>query len=258
MNNPYGIQQVDIPGVLGVYQSARQNRLAEMAAQRKEMREDAEFNRKAQTSSLLADIAKSMQPKGGGQSSQSAPPDTSANPQPGAAPAQPSFDDNMARLAELDFDAWSKVDSRIKEQAKQATSYMSQAVMDVANIQDEAERARRWAGYIQQAEASGMDIPTHLERYSPQALRQAAAEAGAMEKLIKSAEPDWMVVPYDATLVNQKDPQSIAQFGRQGTGGPQPGAVVGQYRFRGGNPNDRANWEPVGGAPSQGGGGFRP
>lgn len=32
--------------------------------------------------------------------------------------------------------------------------------------------------------------------------------------------------------------------------GPQPGTEVGGFRFRGGNPNDRANWEPVGGQPA--------
>lgn len=36
----------------------------------------------------------------------------------------------------------------------------------------------------------------------------------------------------------------------QPTGGPQPGTEVGGFRFRGGNPNDRANWEPVGGQPA--------
>lgn len=230
--NPYGIQQVDAPGLLGVYQSARQNRLREMQAQREERRAEAEFKRQTETSSLLAKIAQSMQPKGGGQSSQSASPDTSTNPLPGAAPAQPSFEDNMARLAELDFDAWSKLDSRVKEQAKQATSYMSQAVMDVANIQDEAERARRWAGYVQQAEANGMDIPTHLERYSPEALRQAAAEAGAMEKLIKGAEPEWRFSP-NGGLVDFNNPESIAQYrewmngqGPQQPPAPPPGFVI--------------------------------
>lgn len=38
--------------------------------------------------------------------------------------------------------------------------------------------------------------------------------------------------------------------------GPQPGAVVDGYRFKGGDPNKQESWEAVGGAPSQGGATF--
>lgn len=39
--------------------------------------------------------------------------------------------------------------------------------------------------------------------------------------------------------------------------GPQVGSVVGGYRFKGGNPNDRANWEQAGGGSGNATGGFR-
>lgn len=40
--------------------------------------------------------------------------------------------------------------------------------------------------------------------------------------------------------------------------GPAPGATVNGFRFKGGNPNDRNSWEPVGGSGGNVGGGFRP
>lgn len=43
-----------------------------------------------------------------------------------------------------------------------------------------------------------------------------------------------------------------------GSGGPQPGTVESGFRFKGGNPADRSNWEPVGGGASNGTGGFPP
>jgi hypothetical protein len=44
---------------------------------------------------------------------------------------------------------------------------------------------------------------------------------------------------------------------QQTAGGPQPGAVVDGFRFKGGNPNDRNSWEPVaGGAGSNAGSNF--
>jgi hypothetical protein len=229
--NPYNMAQVDAQGLLGIYQGARQNRLREMQMQREEQRAEAEFEKKTKVNSLLANIAKSMQPKGGGQSSLSAPPDTSANPQPGAAPAQPSMEDMMGQLAGLDFDTWSKIDSRQKEQAKQATQYLGNAVMDVSRL-PEQDRPAAWARYVQQAEARGMDIPAHLERYSPDALNQAAAEAGTMEKLIKRFEPEWRFSP-NGGLVDFNNPQSIEQYGQwmsgQGPGqtpAPPPGFVI--------------------------------
>lgn len=57
-----------------------------------------------------------------------------------------------------------------------------------------------------------------------------------------------------------RQPGGQQQPGQAATsGGPQPGAVVNGYRFRGGNPNDRNAWEPVsGGGAGNGAGTFRP
>lgn len=60
--------------------------------------------------------------------------------------------------------------------------------------------------------------------------------------------------PYQAVPGFDEQGQKILRFVRPGgelqQSGPQPGAVVGGFRFRGGNPNDQSSWEPVGGAGS--------
>lgn len=53
-------------------------------------------------------------------------------------------------------------------------------------------------------------------------------------------------------------PQQAQPQPAQPPAGPQVGAVVQGYRFKGGNPNDRSSWEPVGGQTAQPSGPFQP
>lgn len=100
---------------------------------------------------------------------------------------------------------FSKLDEAQRARVKQTTDFMGQAVMDVSRL-PEAQRASTWAAYVQQAEAGGMDIPTHYETYSPNALRSAAAEAGVMKELLAQFDPKYVnVVPgTDAVNVNPR------------------------------------------------------
>jgi hypothetical protein len=166
----------------------------------------------------------------------------------------------MDQLAGLDIDTWAKLDGRTKEKVKQATGFMGQAIMQISQV-PEAQRAQAWATYVQQAEASGLDIPTQYERYSPEAMNAAAAEAGTMEKLLDQAEPDWRVVPQGGYIENVNPLSRSTPIATGPTSAaPQPGAVEGGYRFRGGDPGDPASWEPVatGGPTQPASGGFRP
>lgn len=61
----------------------------------------------------------------------------------------------------------------------------------------------------------------------------------------------WVAVP---TNMGGGGPAST---GMPSAGGPAIGTVEDGYRFKGGNPADQSSWEPVGGAPSQGGATFR-
>lgn len=165
----------------------------------------------------------------------------------------------MDELAGIDLDSWSKLDGRVKEQTKQATAFMGQAIMDISRLPEQA-RPAAWASYVQRAEASGMDIPTQYEAYSPEALNAAAAETGMMEKLIKQFEPDYRVIPEGGYLenVNQRSRATPLQTGPQQAPGPVPGTVVDGYRFKGGNPNDPNAWEQAGGPTRGASGSFRP
>lgn len=156
--------------------------------------------------------------------------------------------DAMGQLAGIDIDTWAKLDGRVRDRVKQATGFMGQAVLQVSRLPEE-QRAQAWTNYVQQAEASGMDIPTQYERYSPEALNAAAAEAGTMEKLIKQFEPDWRFSP-NGGLVNFSDPNSIKGYGDwMASGGPgatAPPATLAPDFFDNGGPTQPAS------------GGFRP
>lgn len=67
--------------------------------------------------------------------------------------------------------------------------------------------------------------------------------------------------PQEAVLLNSATARGKGRPGigaaPAGGGGPKVGTVKDGFRFNGGNPADRANWKPVGGAASQGAGRFR-
>jgi len=59
--------------------------------------------------------------------------------------------------------------------------------------------------------------------------------------------------------MGQSQPLQPVPGSSPAAGGPAPGTVLNGYRFRGGNPNDRTNWEPVGnGGPTRAGSGTFP
>jgi hypothetical protein len=108
----------------------------------------------------------------------------------------------VSELFARDPESWGKLDAQTREHVKQATSFMGNAVLEISRL-PEAARPQAWAHYVQQAEAGGLDIPTHYEQYSPEAMNAAAAEAGTMEKVIKQFEPDYVAVVPGGRLVNK-------------------------------------------------------
>lgn len=100
------------------------------------------------------------------------------------------------------------------------------------------------------------------QQYTPRAPSEfeRSAQAGG----IMPGTPEWqhlnrqrantMAMPSPQPIVDPQTgsvrwvtPPAPGQPQTPQAGGPQPGAVVNGFRFRGGNPNDRNNWEPAGG-----------
>lgn len=97
MANPFGIEQVDVPGILGVYQGAQDRRVNQMLLQRKMAMEDRALQQQERISNVYKNLRDPDSAKGGGQSSPAgglasayAPP----SPAPVAAPPA-SFDPSM-------------------------------------------------------------------------------------------------------------------------------------------------------------------
>jgi len=118
----------------------------------------------------------------------------------------------MQELFVRDPDLWTKLDKNQQDQTKAATSIMGQAAMQIGRLPEE-QRAAAWATAVQQAEASGIDIPAYAETYSPAALNNVVARAGIMEKYIQQFEPNYRVIPEGGVLVDTNNPQAVGQFG---------------------------------------------
>lgn len=161
-----------------------------------------------------------------------------------------------------DPELWLKLDKGQRDKIKQSTEFLANAGMQISRI-PEAQREQVWAQYVAQAEASGMDIPAHYERYSPQALNSSMAEAGMMQKFIDMNEPKVMPVAPGGTVYEYTPGGGGAGVGNGGVvatapgNAPQVGTVEDGHRFLGGNPADPKSWEKVGGQTPAASGNFR-
>lgn len=116
------------------------------------------------------------------------------------------------------------LDEAQRTSLKRSSEFLGNAVMDVSRV-PEGQRAAIWDSYVKQAEASGMDIPAHYERYSPQALRSAAAEAGVTEKLFAQFAPKYTNVVPGTDAVNVNPLATMDPFGGTPAQGIPPAAV---------------------------------
>lgn len=164
-------------------------------------------------------------------------------------------------------DAFKTIDGATKARMKEANDFLGNAAMQISRLPEE-QRAATWSQYVQQAESGGMDIPSYLEAYSPQALNTAVARAGMVNELLNSQKVVWHQVgerPSFATdaygqPVGSDNPYNAGTGGEVTPAGPTVGAIEDGYRFKGGDPSDSKSWEPVsnGGQTPHASGTFRP
>jgi hypothetical protein len=155
--------------------------------------------------------------------------------------------DAITELFARDPESWTRLDAPHREQIKQATSFMGNAVMAISRL-PEQQRAQAWAQYVQHAEASGMDIPAHYEHYSPEAMNSAAAEAGMMEKVIKQFEPDYRAIVPGGELRNVNPLANGASMGQALPVGPAGGIPQPAIQRLQQNPHEKAQFDEIFGA----------
>lgn len=106
----------------------------------------------------------------------------------------------LLNLAGKNPDLFMKMDRAQLERAKKTTDFLGQVGLDISQT-PEPDRPAKWAAYVRQAEASGMDIPTQYETYSPQALNGIVAEAGKAKEFFDLIKVEWKTRPDGGELI---------------------------------------------------------
>lgn len=184
------------PGLIAMYEAGQDRRRQQIL----QAREDA-------ANQAWAKIAAPGTPKGGDPASgglagvyqqPSAPAEMPGQPAQAPHPEQSWVDanrdiinqtmgiDHKQALQMLEY--VQSMDAPRREQLARAGQFLGNAGMDVAALPSN-ERPAAWAGYVRQAEMSGMRVPDHYRTYSPEALRSAIAEANLTEKLLSRFDP---------------------------------------------------------------------
>jgi hypothetical protein len=155
-----------------------------------------------------------------------------------------------------------KLDDAQASKAVEGFKFLSQAAYDIVQRGNPQERAALFDQYINQAVAMGFDgMEQYRGQYTDQLLNSFVAKADGMKQFMEFQQPDYQAAgegglygfQYGKPILRDGQPDNLA-----GGAGPQPGVIEEGFRFKGGDPSNRANWEPVGGASSNASGGFRP
>lgn len=163
----------------------------------------------------------------------------------------------LQQLAGSNLDAWSKLDGVARDKIKARGDYAGQAALAVLNLPPE-QRSAAWDDYAREGVNQGFEeLGQFIGQYSQEKANSAIAQAGLVKELEAMTEPDTINLQLGGSVaerdpltgiykeVFRSNPGDKTPFSPVDTSAaPTPGSVVGGYKFKGGNPKDRNNWEP--------------
>lgn len=272
-DNPFGITQVDVPGLIGIYQGAQDRRVNQMLLQRKIALEDREIAKQEKLSQIYSNIRDPNQ-GGGGQAAPAGGVAGAYAPTPAGPPANllasspnaasaPSAPAGAAPVASAPISSWAVQNAGLVNQLM--TIDPAQAAQIAAHFKslDEAGRAQLHQNAVDQAglaqellglppgqrEAARQHLAPMAVKFglSPeqvasfplddQSLHYAVNRTRDVEAVIKSTQPDIVNVGAGDQLVDKRNPQGGPLYTSPFVKGPD-----GQVFFMG-------NGSPAGGAP---------
>lgn len=237
---PFGIEQVDVPGILSAYTAARANRQQQIMQQRQMDREDRADERDIARTSALAKVFAPQQSKGGDPASSG--PGQPASPAPAPAPAPVASDgvprtdglqvnqEALAALRAADPTTASQIDTMVYNADKHQLETVQRKGEAMAMVayrlkslpQDQwAAELQANAPYLQQAGFTPEEIAK--ADLTPAGIDRAYQHGRKLSELVSESEPKYMAPQPGAPLVNSRDPAAVGAYNLSlGMGAPSP------------------------------------
>ena len=284
MPNPYGMTEVDVPGILAGYENLQDRRVQRMMAERQMQMQDRQLEQQDRAAAAWAKFNQGRQAASGGVSGAAGAYETPRGAQTPAQPAQQPqaaeydpWDDPAAQqelLASLSgaipmsevMQIRQAFKTHSKEQREEAAANWDQLARAFFNLRQipAAERPAAFQQMLPMLRA--LEIPDEMlvqPDLSDRGLEWGVDQARDIEKLITGRTPDVQSVP-GVGLFPVTPGSPFPDFGN---GGARPEAQIGTPAITDGatatNPETgekiiyrNGQWEPAGGASGNAGGGF--
>lgn len=237
--NPYGIQQVDVPGLLSVYQGARQARAQEMLAKKQAEAAEKQADRNQRFGEILA---KSMggvggafggqpqRPAGGAMGATEAFGQPPSQPDPAPRPSLQLRPETMAQLIAVDpdeafnvFQAFSQMNEAQHKQSQRVNETLGRAAQHLLTVPENERQAeiQRIAPILME---QGID-KAQISQFAPteRNLQFLIAQSRDIEKLREEFLPKLVPLEagaglYDVSPVNRGDVPRVVVAPNTGRG----------------------------------------